>query len=349
MTPPQRIGVLTFHRCINYGSYWQARCLVEGLRKRGHDAVLLDHQSSRINLAEWRCALRPVPEAPRDARYRAKTRKFFAAFEALPLSPAFPLQAPEQSEPYDLVLVGSDEVWNLSHPWYGGKALFYGEGLRAGRIAAYAASFGNQSGALDPYWSAQLSRFDAISVRDRNSQDIVETALGMRPPLVLDPVLQFAHLVPKAAVDERPYALVYGHGFPDWLVRSATGWAQRCDLQLLSVGYDNSWADMQHIDAGPLEFAALMVGAAAVITNFFHGCVFAVINGKPFATAPSDYRFNKVRDLVAALGAEAHMVSESADECRYDHILTQPLDPLIARRIASLRAESEAYLDAVLA
>ena len=24
-----RIGVLTFHRCINYGSYWQARCLVE--------------------------------------------------------------------------------------------------------------------------------------------------------------------------------------------------------------------------------------------------------------------------------------------------------------------------------
>ena len=132
MTPPQRIGVLTFHRCINYGSYWQARCLVEGLRERGHDAVLLDHQSSRINLVEWRCALRPILEAPRDIRYRAKTRKFFAAFEALPLSPPFPLQAPEQSEPYDLVLVGSDEVWNLSHPWYGGKALFYGQGLRAG-------------------------------------------------------------------------------------------------------------------------------------------------------------------------------------------------------------------------
>ena len=37
-----RVGVLTFHRCINYGSYWQARCLVEAIAARGHDAVLLD-------------------------------------------------------------------------------------------------------------------------------------------------------------------------------------------------------------------------------------------------------------------------------------------------------------------
>ena len=53
----KKIGVLTFHRCINYGSYWQARCLVEGLRARGHDAVLLDHDSPQVNRAEWRCAL----------------------------------------------------------------------------------------------------------------------------------------------------------------------------------------------------------------------------------------------------------------------------------------------------
>jgi hypothetical protein len=54
MARAQRIGVLTFHRCINYGSYWQARCLVEGLRERGHDAVLLDHNSACTNVAEWR-------------------------------------------------------------------------------------------------------------------------------------------------------------------------------------------------------------------------------------------------------------------------------------------------------
>src|SRR3954469_11840111 len=93
----RRVGVLTFHRCINYGSYWQARCLVEGLRARGHDAVLLDHQSPRVNRAEWRCALRPDPRSGVNtygAEYRAKARRFFAAFDELPQSEPFPLEAP---------------------------------------------------------------------------------------------------------------------------------------------------------------------------------------------------------------------------------------------------------------
>src|SRR5437867_7124074 len=51
--PQRKVGVLTFHHCINYGSYWQARCLVEGLRARGHDAVILDHRSRRADAAEW--------------------------------------------------------------------------------------------------------------------------------------------------------------------------------------------------------------------------------------------------------------------------------------------------------
>lgn len=350
------VGVLTFHRCINYGSYWQARCLVEGLRERGHDAVLLDHHSRRINLAEWRCALRPVPEAPANAyrnAYIAKARKFFAAFENLPLSRPFPLHAPEQSDRFDTVLVGSDEVWNLCHPWYGGEELFYGGGVPADKIASYAASFGNQSfsGGLDPQWSERLARFDEISVRDRNSQNIVAAAIGERPPLVLDPVLQFAHLIPtkRQTCDSGRYALVYGHSFPMWLIQSVTRWAQEQDICLVSVGYENPWADEQRIDAGPLEFAAVVAGSAAVVTNFFHGCVFALVNDKPFVTAPSDYRANKVRDLTEAIGADPHLVTEATGAEAYDHLLRRPLDPGINSRIASLRRASEGYLDVALA
>jgi hypothetical protein len=356
MTASKRIGILTFHRCINYGSYWQARCLAEGLRARGHDAVLLDHHSRRINLAEWRCALRPIPDAPANqnrSAYVEKARKFFAAFDGLPLSRPFPLHEPEQSEACDLVLVGSDEVWNLRHPWYGGKGVFYGEGLTAKRLASYAASFGNQSasGGLDDYWSSRLERFDAISVRDRNSQTLVAEATGRLPPLVLDPCLQFGHLIPKTAMpgSDGPYAVVYGHGFPDWLTKSIAAWARDHDVRLVSVGYENAWAHEQRIDAGPMEFAALMANSRAVITNFFHGCVFALVNGKPFVTAPSDYRFNKVRDLVAALGAERHMVSNSTSAADYDAILGTALHPSIAHSIAALRVQSDSYLSNVLA
>src|SRR5688572_26489918 len=192
-----RTGVLTFHRCINYGSYWQARCLVEGLRRRGEDAVLLDHDSPRVNRAEWHCGLLPVlpSHVPRAdvPCYALKILKFFLACSRLPRSPRFSLEHPERMEPCRQVVVGSDEVWNFHHPWYGGCPLFFGSGLRADRLTAYAGSFGNYDAAegLGPEWAERLRRFAAISVRDENSRALVATALTQEPELVLDPCLQF--------------------------------------------------------------------------------------------------------------------------------------------------------------
>src|SRR3954471_7987777 len=107
MARPSKIGVLTFHRCVNYGSYWQARRLVEGLRARGCDAELLDHRSRRVDRAEWRCALSPhlpvsTPTADRRL-YARKARAFFDAFDTLPLSAPFALEDPAGMDRYDLI------------------------------------------------------------------------------------------------------------------------------------------------------------------------------------------------------------------------------------------------------
>ena len=170
-----KIGVLTFHKCINYGSYWQARCMVEALRARGHDAELLDHDCGAVRRAEVHCALQPklpertpVHELPIYAR---KTRRFVDAIAQLPLSRRFSLHEPQFGKEYDAIVVGSDEVWNFRHPWYGSKPIFWGDGLRTNRLVSYAASFGNhRSGdGIDPGWARKLNRFSSISVRDQNS------------------------------------------------------------------------------------------------------------------------------------------------------------------------------------
>src|SRR4051812_475514 len=105
---PHRVGVLTFHRCINYGSYWQARCLVEGLSTMGYDAVLLDHVSPRVNWREWRCALQPqLPVRSRRedvVQHSSKARRFFEAFERLPLSKAFPPEDSAGAERFDVIV-----------------------------------------------------------------------------------------------------------------------------------------------------------------------------------------------------------------------------------------------------
>lgn len=351
-----RIGILTFHKCINYGSYWQARCLADGLSSGGAQVELLDHHCPTVRRAELRCALEPtLPEpTPREHRsaYKAKARAFEDAFASMPLSPSFSLHDPADMPAYDAVVVGSDEVWNLAHPWYSYKPLFYGEGLKTDRLLSYAASFGNYDSArgLDDFWSQRLARFSAISVRDDNSRTIVEGALGEKPPLVLDPCLQFADRIPREAPqDEQPYALIYGHGFPDWLGPMAQSWAKERGLVLRSIGYGNPYADEEWIDAGPLDFARAMAGTDAVITNFFHGCVFALAMNKPFVACVTPYRLNKVRDLTAKLGAERHLVRNAPTYEEFAAILTEPPSEAVQRRIAELSQTSQAFLNAALA
>ena len=349
-----KVGVLTFHRCVNYGSYWQARCLLEGLRGLGHQAVLLDHHAPEIWRAEQRCAFQPLlPTRTRRADlplYGAKARRFEEAFEALPQSRRFDLHRPEDAGDYDMVLVGSDEVWNFRHPWYGFKPIFFGERLRAGRLASYAASFGNHDAheGIDPDWSAKLDRFDAVSVRDENSRALVRDGIGRDPDLVLDPCLQFPPVRPERDAEEQPYLAVYGHGLPDWFAAAVRRWADAEGKRVLSIGYRNDWADEQRIEAGPDGFAALMSGADAVATNFFHGCVFAMQFERPFVCAPSAYRRNKVHDLTRLLGAERHMVTARTPPDMYGQLLGAPIDAAVGGRIAALRVQSTAYLDKVL-
>jgi len=353
---PRRIGVLTFHRCINYGSYWQARCLAEGLRRRGHEAVLLDHRSRRIDRAEWRCALQPVlptPTQPEDVPlYVEKTRKFFEAFESLPLSEAFDLEAPRLPAGLDAVVVGSDEVWNFRHPWYAARPLFFGDGLEAGRLVAYAASFGNHDAAdgVHPDWARRLAAFSAIAVRDDNSRRLVEASLGSKPEVVLDPCLQFSDLSHRPEAEPRPdRAIVYGHSFAGWFKAAIRRWAEARGVRLVSLGYHNDWADEQWITAGPEDFARAMASARAVITNFFHGCVFALVNARPFVSALTDYRLNKVRDLTSRVGAERRLVNPDSPDWAVAAALDEPLGPRVEDRLDQLRRRSEAYLDLALA
>ncbi|MDB5700671.1 MAG: polysaccharide pyruvyl transferase [Sphingomonadales bacterium] len=354
---PYKVAVLTFHKCINYGSYWQARCLVEGLRGMGADVVLLDHESASIRREEWRCALRPTLPEPTIRSdfpaYAEKTRKFLTAFEKLPRSSPFPLEQPDQLAAYDAIVIGSDEVWNLHHPWYGGYSIFYGAGLPCKNIVSYAASFGSQDAAegLAGHWADQFNNFAALSVRDENSRRIVKAAVGHDPELVLDPCLQF----PPALADDggweegEPYIALYGHGFPTWFSEAVRQEADRNGQRIISIGYRNHWADEQRLTAGPEEFAQLIARSSAVVTNFFHGCVFALVNGLPLVTAPSAYRLNKVRDLLHSLDAERHMVTEYSSGQVYQRLLVEPPETVVAERIASLRRGSDDYLRRSLA
>ena len=352
------VGVLTFHRCINNGSWWQTRCLVDGLRARGHDVVVLDHRSTRVDRAEWRCALRPtLPTwpAPGDREaYRRKVDGFLRDIASLPLSDPFDLDHPCRVAWPSTVVVGSDEVWNPSHPWYGGAPLFFGAGIEAERLVSYAASIGNHHAThgLDESLAEHLRRFDAVSVRDENSRWLVLGVLGEEPEVVLDPCLQFPPSVDgEWNGPDGPFVAVYGHNFSATAREQVRRWADERGQRLLSVSYRNDWADAQWLDAGPRDFAQAIARSSAVVTNFFHGCVFALLHDRPFACETSPYRHHKVRDLMVHVGGESHIVHEhdDSDARRWADVLDAPLEPAMHEALARRRDVSDRFLDLALA
>lgn len=351
-----KIGILTFHRCINYGSYWQARSLAEGLQSLGYEIEILDHQSNRVNIAEWRCAFQPVLPTPVPRSdyplYKQKIKNFFEAFKLLPLSAPFPLEHPSQMDEYDMIMVGSDEVWNLSHPWYGYYPVFYGDGIRAKRLISYAASFGNYDVTWKPdhEWVSKLQKFDKISVRDENSQTLIRNIFGFAPEMVLDPCLQF----PVLGENDNPlpwesaYIAVYGHNFSDAFIQNVRSWAKDKKLSLVSIGFRNDWADVQWLTAGPRYFPSFISQAKAVVTNFFHGCVFSIINSKPFVCETSPYRGHKVYDLMNKAGCGRRIMKAETPFALYDVSLSEPLNEDISMNITALRKASNAWLDEAL-
>lgn len=348
-------GVLTFHKCINYGSYWQARCMVDALRGRGVDAVILDHRSWRVDRAEWGHALRPVVGeggARGDlVRYGVKVLRFRRAIGGLPRSAGFDLEAPDRLDPFDRVIVGSDEVWNFSHPWYGGASVFFGVGLRARRLVAYGASFGNHDAAVSPVrgWGEPLRAFHSLSVRDSNSRRLVESELGVAPRVVVDPCLLSSPPVEgRWRGPDRPFVVVYGHGFSEDFTHQVRRWAAARGHLLLSIGYRNGWADRQWLTAGPHDFSQAMARAEAVATNFFHGCIFALVNGKPFVCEGTSYRWLKIYDLMARVGEEARIMTAGAPAEAYAELLAEPPGAGTMRRIGRLRKASSAFLDRAL-
>jgi hypothetical protein len=102
------------------------------------------------------------------------------------------------------------------------------------------------------------------------------------------------------------------------------------------------------LTAGPDDFAHFMAGARAVATNFFHGCVFALRHAVPFVCEMLTDRSIKVQNLTTSVGAERHLMTRESSMAAYDERLSQPLDPLILRRVDELRVASAAYLESVL-
>ena len=192
---------------------------------------------------------------------------------------------------YDLVVVGSDQVWNPNCAGADNMPLFLGESVdSAVPMIGYALSGGDSR--LSDSWQKRLTttatnRFRAVSYREVALREQVKVA----GPVVCDPTLlltrdAYRRLEFKKRIVKEPYVFAYVVSDADQVVPKAMEIARALGLRLfVAAVYRNKLTrGFQNDDNAlpPDKFLAHMRDAESVIVSSFHGCVFSLLYHKKF-------------------------------------------------------------------
>lgn len=300
-----KVGILTFHDGLNHGAYLQAFAIMNFMKNMGYDTEIINYKNkthrSIEDIQPWFKYRRPIRFIDRINKQMA----FSKDHKKMNLSSYTNDIDKVKQIKYDLVIIGSDVVWN--YKVFGYDDLYFG-GVNADRIISYAASFGwvNADEKIPEAVKKGLQRFDAISVRDDNSRKIVKQLCNTDAPIVLDPTFIY-NLNKKAHPSKyltKPGLLVYAHPIPQRAINIVKKHAHRENLELVATGYRNAWCDKNLMGVGPLEWLTLFQRASMILTTTFHGTVFSIINKKPFYYVVNVKAHNRVVSLLETCGID---------------------------------------------
>lgn len=331
------VGIMSMQRVENYGSFLQAYGLKKEIEKLGHTVQFVDYQTEpsvvsseeeqKSSGANSRISKALHMLSPAYRAWRKKQIKMNSTFQEFSRAyneqflPKLNVKKKYNICPkLDVLVIGSDEVFNCTQP--GNKVGFsrqlFGKNNNAGKLISYAASFGSTTyEKLKQYHIAEevgelLSQFDSISVRDENSQKIVERLCGFSPTSHIDPVLLYDFPeVDSISVPMDNYIVVYAYadrirGKEAEVIRE---FAKRENKKILSLGFYQPFCD-EYVLASPLEVLAYIKHADYVITDTFHGTVFSIKYQKKFGTIIRDSNRQKLGNLLERFGVTDRQICD---------------------------------------
>ncbi len=228
----------------------------------------------------------------------------------------------------DVFIAGSDQVWNYNTFDGSGDPYFldFGHNRKFARIA-YAVSFGSIK--VRPkflkYISPRLKKFDAISCREYEGVDICKMAGIDLDDLktVCDPTILLTKDNYNQVVDNHydvsgNYIMTYFLGWKTDIPKNEIiSFAKKYDFQLRYVpsqGMDYTFFGVTPDYPTIPQWISLVRGAKHLVTNSFHGTVFAIIYHIPFIVIPvgrSKERMNsRITTLLKKIGCEERIYKD---------------------------------------
>ena len=365
-----KVGILSMQRIQNYGSFLQAYGLKHILEDLGCEVQFVDyHPGETLIPADggtgiMRKASKVIETFKYSAPFKEKIR--FLKYKKNYAANYYPYLGITEKYNYcpqvDLLVIGSDEVFNCvqNNTNVGFSPELFGQGNRAKKLISYAASFGNttikkleQHGIKDKI-AEWFKCFDAISVRDKNSGEIVKKLTGIEPEYNLDPVLMYDFIgkckdIPKN-VPEKKYMILYGYSgrFSKEECKTIRAFADRKRLKVFCIGGVQDCCD-KFIDVNPFEVIAYFQHAAYVVTDTFHGTIMSVITHRQFVSVVRESGYGnsqKLNDLLERIGLEKRKLNslEELDTRIIKEIDFQTVDSILAEE----RIQTRIYLQKVI-
>lgn len=352
-----KIGILTFHRAINYGAFLQAFALKHYLEGLGHHVEIVDywpaghanvykllnldwkHQSFvKILKALISFALGYSRRKKRKDKMEYLVQKYFN----LSLSPKYEKPEDLSSLDYDCVVYGSDQIWWKSTiPGYEGfDPVYWGEYVNPKiKKVAYAPSMGIIDLTQDDKLQIQkwLKNFDAISVRETELCQAIQGLTEKSISVVLDPVFLLSkeewskYCIP---INKSKYILYYNllpSKEADKLVeRLQDKW--KYDIIEITGSVNFRKIGKRYIQtADAFEFISYIKNAEFVVTSSFHGTAFSILFEKQFYVVGMGKKVGRVKSLLELLKIDDRVVGVGSSQSKSLNYI--PVNSILSKEI----------------
>lgn len=285
-----RPNIVTFYNSLNCGAFLQGFALGEVLRELTGCAPRYVETGARRGKIRVLGSLKRAVKSCNPALFGFE-RKKSAAYVAV-LSDYEVVGADSQFTDDDLLVFGSDEIWNVARKAITDYPALWGEGISGGGARVSYAPTANganfEEASCVESFKRGLEAFDLLAARDHVAQNSVHELTGRDVEVVCDPTLLLTKDVYRKFQKDPEvagYVLVYSYGskMTKEDVDDIREFAHAKGLKLVSGGNFLPWCDVS-LPTDPFEFLGLMDAAEYVITDTFHGTVFASIYHKKYAS-----------------------------------------------------------------
>lgn len=365
-----KIAILTFHRAYNCGAMLQAWALRTVLERMGHtvEFPVLNHVGET---KRWR-----IDFVDSNKRGFSLIRSFLGRSIVNIMS--FPCEdisiyrfkhfrkhfLPERvclvsdlDKYYDLVVVGSDQVWreSLSLSEF---PVFLSESVPEGiRKIAYSASYGDKpldDKSLKRVMRA-IERFSQVSVRENLAKNQLSAVASKPIEVVADPTLllnstDYSALGEKVKVPKEPYLFMYTLTAQKFYVDIAKEMARRLGVKCI-IAPCNQYSrygapNGLTYSISPDRLVALARGAKYVLAGSFHGTVMGVMFKKPFLSLREqvDEYESRPAALLNRIGCSNRLVNPTTSLDEMEALLRTEVDEEVYNKLAQFRTNSLSWL-----